>query len=373
MSITVHLIVGARPNFMKIAPLYRELNKQPSHFKPLIIHTGQHYDTKMSTFFFDDLEMPQPTAYLKVGSGPHGQQTARIIELYEEFVTSGEYPDLVVVAGDVNSTFACALVAKKLRIPIAHLEAGLRSFDDRMPEEINRVLTDRISDILLTPSLDGNKNLLNEGVDPKKIHFVGNIMIDSLIEHQKKANASSIKKTLDIQDEEKYILVTLHRPSNVDEMNGLIIILEAFNEIGKVIKIVFPLHPRTHKNIVNLGLYTKLTSIPNIILTDPLGYIDFLKLQKEATLILTDSGGIQEEATFFGVPCLTLRENTERPITITEGTNQLVPINAVSIFKYSMDILTGNIKKGAIPKFWDGKTAPRVVNVIEEWMLRYSQ
>ncbi|MBW6516853.1 MAG: UDP-N-acetylglucosamine 2-epimerase (non-hydrolyzing) [Candidatus Cloacimonetes bacterium] len=360
----IQLIVGARPNFMKIAPLYRELEKKKDIFKVSLIHTGQHYDEKMSELFFDDLEMPKPDVYLNVGSGTHGEQTARIIERYEEFILSSTPPDLVVVAGDVNSTFACALVAKKLCIPVAHLEAGLRSYDERMPEEINRVLTDRISDILLTPSIDANKNLEKEGIDPKKIFFVGNIMIDSLVEQLEKAKKSKIKKTLGLDNDEQYILTTLHRPSNVDEREGLKTILYAFAEIGKSIKIIFPMHPRTQKNIDRLGLAEMVENTPGLLISEPIGYHDFIKMEMEASLVLTDSGGIQEETTYFGIPCLTLRENTERPITITQGTNQLVQLDTESIVNATLDVLKRKRKKRTVPKFWDGKTGERVVEVI---------
>ena len=363
----IDLIVGARPNFMKMAPLYKELALHEDRYRAELIHTGQHYDEKMSKLFFSDLGIPEPKAYLHVGSGTHGQQTARIIERYEEYLLAGNKPDLVIVAGDVNSTIACALVAKKLQIPVAHLEAGLRSFDDRMPEEINRVLTDRVSDILLTPSEDGNENLIKEGVSFNRIHFVGNIMIDSLMDHRIKAESSDIFGELGIKEREQFVLVTLHRPSNVDEASGLGILLSAFAEIGKHIRIIFPMHPRTSKNIERLGLSGQLAGIPNLTITDPIGYLDFMKLQMNAKFILTDSGGIQEESTFFGVPCLTLRENTERPITISGGTNQLVPLDGRSIIQYSMDILHGNIKKGSVLRYWDGKTAERVVKVLDEW------
>ena len=364
----IHLIVGARPNFMKMAPLYRELSLNQDRYKPLIIHTGQHYDEKMSQLFFNDLAMPKPSAYLNVGSGTQGKQTARIIERYEDLILAGDKPDLVIVAGDVNSTIACALVAKKLQIPVAHLEAGLRSYDERMPEEINRVLTDKISDILLTPSLDANENLVKEGISPEKIHFVGNIMIDSLIGHQNKAELSDIFDKLAMNQGESYALVTLHRPSNVDEIDGLKMLLTSLAEIGKKIKIVFPMHPRTQKNIQGFGLSTFVNSNKNLIGTEPLGYLDFLKLEMNAKFILTDSGGVQEESTYFGVPCLTLRENTERPITITEGTNQLVDLNVESIVNNSIEIIEGKIKRGTVPKYWDGKTAKRVVNVLDKWL-----
>ncbi len=363
----IHLIVGARPNFMKMAPLYRELTLYSEKYDPLIIHTGQHYDEKMSKLFFNDLDMPEPVAYLNVGSASHGKQTARIMERYEDLLLAGDKPDLVIVAGDVNSTIACALVAKKLYIPVAHLEAGLRSYDDRMPEEINRVLTDRISDILLTPSLDANKNLEKEGIEQEKIYFVGNIMIDSLIAHKEKAENSDIFNKLNISSNEKYALVTLHRPSNVDEYNGLKMLLSSLKELGKKINIIFPMHPRTMKNIQELGLTPFLNSSSGVIVTEPLGYLDFIKLEMNAKFILTDSGGIQEESTYFGIPCLTLRENTERPITITEGTNQLVKLNKESIVNCAIEIIGGKNKKGEIPKYWDGQTAARIVKVLDDW------
>jgi len=313
------------------------------------------------------LAMPKPSSYLNVGSGTQGKQTARIIERYEDLILAGDKPDLVIVAGDVNSTIACALVAKKLQIPVAHLEAGLRSYDERMPEEINRVLTDRISDILLTPSLDANENLIKERISPEKIHFVGNIMIDSLIRHQKKAELSDIFDKLNINQDESYALVTLHRPSNVDEYDGLKMLLTSLVEIGEHIKIIFPMHPRTKKNILDFSLSNYVNSSKNLIITEPLGYFDFLKLEKNAKLILTDSGGVQEESTYFRVPCLTLRENTERPITITEGTNQLVDLNVTSIVTKSLEIIEGKVKQGKIPEYWDGKTAERVVTVLDKW------
>lgn len=367
LSRRIHLIVGARPNFMKMAPLYKELSQYPERYKAVIIHTGQHYDERMSKLFFEHLSLPEPEVYLHVGSGPHGQQTARIMERYEEYILSAERPDMVIVAGDVNSTIACALVAKKLQIPVAHLEAGLRSFDDRMPEEINRVLTDRISDILLTPSVDGNYNLLHEGVQKERIHLVGNIMIDSLVEHRLKADNSNILEDLGIGEREPFALVTLHRPSNVDSVQGLKMLLTAFNELGKQIRIVFPMHPRTSKNIERLGFANTIKGITNLTITEPIGYLDFMKLQMCAKFILTDSGGIQEESTVFGVPCMTLRENTERPITITEGTNQLVPLNSESIVEHCLTAIRGNVKKGRIPKLWDGVTAKRVVKVMDVW------
>ena len=356
----IHLVVGARPNFMKMAPLYREFSKFPEEFDVKLIHTGQHYDERMSKFFFDDLELPHPDEYLEVGSGTHGMQTAKIMERYEEVLLK-EKPDLIIVAGDVNSTIACALDAVKLHIPVAHLEAGLRSHAKTMPEEINRILTDVISDYLLTPSVDADENLINEGKDKSKIHFVGNIMIDSLIQFKERAKESAILNNLNIESQ-KYALITLHRPSNVDHKEGLTIILDAFEEISQKVKLVFPIHPRTKKQISLFGLDEKVNKISNLFLIEPVGYYDFMKLQMEAKFILTDSGGIQEESTYFGVPCLTLRKNTERPITITEGTNQLVQLTTKSIIVKANEILSGSYKKGKIPTFWDGKTAQRIVS-----------
>ena len=365
----IHLIVGARPNFMKMAPLYRALEKEERFCKAVIIHTGQHYDVKMSKLFFEELKMPEPETYLKVGSGSHGKQTARIMERYEDYIFRTGKPDLVIVAGDVNSTIAAALVAKKLHIPVAHVEAGLRSYDERMPEEINRVLTDRISDILLTPSRDADENLIREGIDPEKIFFVGNIMIDSLLDHKEKAEKSTIKSRLGLQEGEKYVLITLHRPSNVDEREGMEIILDAFGEIGKKCKLIFPMHPRTKKNIGKFKLEEKIKAIDNLIITEPLGYLDFLKLEMEADVVLTDSGGIQEETTFFGVPCLTLRENTERPITISQGTNRLVRLDTESIIEAAKEAMEEKVKRGKVPELWDGKASCRIAEVIFRWLV----
>ncbi|MBT5419994.1 MAG: UDP-N-acetylglucosamine 2-epimerase (non-hydrolyzing) [Candidatus Cloacimonetes bacterium] len=356
----IHIIVGARPNFMKMAPLYKEFTKFKNEFEIKLIHTGQHYDERMSKFFFDDLQMPKPDEYLEVGSGTHGKQTAKIMERYEEVLLKDK-PDLVIVAGDVNSTSACAIDAVKLHIPVAHLEAGLRSFARSMPEEINRILTDAISNYLLTPSIDGDENLLAEGVSKDKIFFVGNIMIDSLMQYQNKAKNSDILDRIDVKDD--YALITLHRPSNVDNKEGMLTILNAFEEISKSISLIFPIHPRTTKQIQTFELEEKVKKMRNLHLVPPVGYYDFLKLQMDAKFILTDSGGIQEESTYFGVPCLTLRPNTERPITITQGTNTLVKLETDDIINEAKKILSGNIKKGSIPKYWDGKTAERIVKI----------
>lgn len=360
-----HLVVGARPNFMKMAPLYKEFQKFPSLFSVKLIHTGQHYDEKMSKVFFEELQMPEPDYYLGVGSGSHAEQTAKIMVEYEKCILDDQ-PDMVIVAGDVNSTIACALVAVKLHIPVAHLEAGLRSGDRRMPEEINRLATDAISDLLLTPSPDADEHLLREGHPKDHIVFVGNIMIDSLVNHREKANHSTIIQQLNNQyniqiQKDNYCLITLHRPSNVDSYEGLKIILDAFEEIAKELYLIFPVHPRTIKNIKQLGFEEQIKRMKKLIFTDPIGYYDFMHLQMNAKFILTDSGGIQEESTFFQIPCLTLRENTERPITIWEGTNQLVQLETKEIISKAHEIMQGNSKKGSIPKFWDGHTAQRIV------------
>ena len=360
----IHLVVGARPNFMKMAPLYKEFAKFPEEFEVKLIHTGQHYDERMSKFFFDDLQMPVPDEYLEVGSGTHGEQTGKIMERYEAVLLKGK-PDLVIVAGDVNSTIACALDAAKLHIQVAHLEAGLRSFDRTMPEELNRLMTDAISDYLLTPSPDGDMNLLKEGISKEKIYFVGNIMIDSLVQYKEKSNNSNILEEYELKPHE-FVLITLHRPSNVDNKEGLLKILNAFEELSKFIKLVFPIHPRAKKQIKIFGLNEKVEKMKNLLLIDPIGYYDFIKLEMEAKFILTDSGGIQEETTYFGIPCLTLRPNTERPITIIEGTNKLVKLETEDIIKEAKEILSGKIKKGKIPKFWDGKTAERIVDIFRK-------
>lgn len=357
----IHLVVGARPNFMKMAPLYREFSKYPDEFEVKLIHTGQHYDQRMSDFFFNDLKLPQPDVYLKVGSGSHGVQTAKIMERYEAVLLEDK-PDIVFVAGDVNSTAACAIDAVKLHIPVAHLEAGLRSFDRHMPEEINRIITDSISTWLLTPSPDADENLIKEGTNQVKIHLVGNIMIDSLKQFKNKADQSDILKQIGVCRNE-YCLVTLHRPRNVDNYDGLKTILDAFAAIASHIKLVFPIHPRTRKQLKALGLQKLVEQMQNLILIEPAGYYDFIKLQMDAKFILTDSGGIQEESTWFGIPCLTLRPNTERPITITQGTNQLITLDTVSIIKAAVNILNGNTKKGVIPDLWDGNTAARIVDI----------
>ena len=354
-------IVGARPNFMKVAPIHTAL-KEAGHDAKLV-HTGQHYDENMSKIFFEDLGMPRPDRSLGVGSGSHAVQTARIMERFEEVVLE-EKPEMVLVAGDVNSTIACALVAAKLHIPVAHLEAGLRSFDRSMPEEINRVLTDQISDLLLTPSADGDENLLREGVDKNKIHRVGNAMIDSLMKHRQRAERSDIYRRLQL-DPQAYALLTLHRPANVDARATLEGLLGAVQDIALQVPVVFPVHPRTQQRLAAFGWEDSLRNAPGMKLIDPVGYLEFLALQSKARLILTDSGGIQEESTCLGVPCLTLRPNTERPITVSEGTNTLVGTDPERIRGAAREALARDLAQARIPELWDGKTAERVVRVIE--------
>lgn len=356
-------IVGARPNFMKIAPIHR-LMKKSEKIHPVLIHTGQHYDTKMSKLFFDDLELPQPDYYLGVGSGSHAQQTAAImIELEKRF--SELKPDLVLVVGDVNSTLAASIVASKLLIPVAHVEAGLRSFDRTMPEEINRIVTDSVSDFLFVTEESGSINLLHEGVDPKKIFMTGNVMIDSLFFFKEKAERSHILNDLELENS-KYALLTMHRPSNVDDPQIFRKIINALNVIQAKIPIIFPIHPRTKKMIHQFKMEKEISAMHNLKLIEPVGYLDFLKLMMNAFLVLTDSGGIQEETTALSIPCLTLRENTERPSTIELGTNTLVGMKTERIMEESAKIIEGNSKQGEVPPLWDGKTAERIVGILEK-------
>jgi len=305
-------VVGARPNFMKVAPIHKAFQKFNSEVRHLICHTGQHYDKKMSKVFFEDLEMPYPDFYLGVGSGSHAEQTANVMIEFEKVLLS-EKPDLIIVVGDVNSTVACSLVASKLNIKVAHVEAGLRSFDRAMPEEINRLLTDSISDYLFVSEKSGLVNLKNEGISQNKVHFVGNVMIDSLIYYLPKAERSSILRTYGLTSF-KYLLVTLHRPSNVDSKDFLKDLMKLFENLSVERQILFPVHPRTKKNLIEAGYGNNHNR--NVILTEPIGYIDFLSLTKNAELIITDSGGIQEESTYLGVQCLTVRNITERPVTV---------------------------------------------------------
>jgi UDP-N-acetylglucosamine 2-epimerase (non-hydrolysing) len=355
-------VVGARPNFMKVAPVMAALGKYDG-ISQLLLHTGQHYDVNMSGIFFQQLGMPAPHINLEVGSGSHAHQTAEIMSRLEPVALEWK-PDLLLVYGDVNSTVAAALVCAKLLIPVGHVEAGLRSFDRTMPEEINRLLTDQIADLLFTPSGDGNENLIREGVAPEKIHLVGNVMIDTLVRLLPLADNRTIVACLGLRNQ-NYGLVTLHRPSNVDDHDILSSIIETFNKISKDLPLVFPIHPRTRKRITECGLKIKENGTFHLI--DPIGYLDFLSLQRKAKVVITDSGGIQEETTFMGVPCLTLRENTERPITVTLGTNTLVGKDMNRLKREVPLILNGEAKKGTIPPLWDGKASDRISEVIATW------
>jgi len=341
---------------MKVAPLHFEFSKYKDQVKHLICHTGQHYDEKMSKIFFEELGLPKPDFYLGIGSGSHAVQTAGVMVAFEKILLE-EKPDLVVVAGDVNSTIACSLVAVKMHIKVAHVEAGLRSWDRGMPEEINRILTDTISDMLFVTEDSGLQNLKKEGIADEKVFFTGNVMIDSLAGNLHRIDASGILKELQL-DPSAYILATIHRPSNVDHPDSLAGILRLLGKYAKGRKVVFPVHPRTRSNIKNFGLEKEV--VPELILTEPIGYIDFLSLVKNAGLIITDSGGIQEESTYLGVQCITLRDNTERPITVSHGTNHLAGTDISKVDRLVAEVLSGKVKKGSIPPLWDGKAAERI-------------
>lgn len=357
----IFLVVGARPNFMKAAPLIAELKKHPDQIAPQMIHTGQHYDYKLSKLFFDELGMSKPDVYLGVGSGSHAKQTARImIELEQVFLK--DRPDLVVVFGDINSTLAASVVAAKLCIRLAHVESGLRSFDNSMPEEINRIVTDRLSDLLFVSEESGLSNLENEGVPAEKIHFVGNIMIDSLVHNLETSRKSSILSDLELEPNE-YAVLTLHRPANVDESDQLFELMECIAEIAHSIPIIFPCHPRTKVAIEKSDLVAKLFN-RELRLIEPLGYLDFLRLQSQSHFVLTDSGGIQEETTYLNIPCITLRHNTERPSTVTVGSNTIVGVNPSLIKGAAAKVLDGHAKKGKVPALWDGKTSQRIVEIL---------
>ncbi len=385
-------VVGARPNFMKVAPLHRAIKNLPG-WTSKIVHTGQHFDAKMSDIFFTQLELPKPDFFLGIGGGSHTEVTAKIMLAFEKIVES-EKPDLIIVVGDVTSTLACTLVAIKMSIPLAHVEAGLRSGDRTMPEEINRILTDSVANYLFVTEQSGLDHLKREGVPDEKVFFTGNVMIDSLVRYQEKAKSSSILEELGLQPSDlenrrdtsrlydnnsdlenrrevsrlyenktglDYIVMTMHRPANVDTENGLKAILELIELSTAKTKVVFPIHPRTRSNMAKFGLEDALTQNKNLILTEPLGYLEFIQLMTHSKAILTDSGGIQEETTYLGIPCLTFRDSTERPITVTLGTNQLLAdLNPKITFAALEEILAGHHKKGQIPPLWDGHAAERI-------------
>ncbi len=359
----IDLIAAARPNFMKVAPLFHALREEP-WCSVRLVHTGQHYDQNMSDTFFKDLNMPSPGLHLGVGSGSHAEQTARVMLAYEG-ACAEDRPDLIVVVGDVNSTLACALVGAKLCIPVAHLEAGLRSNDRSMPEEINRLVTDTVADILWTPSPDADENLMREGAAAEKITRVGNIMIDSYELMRERIQASGTRRSLGLEGRE-YGVVTLHRPSNVDDSEILEKLVNQLVEISGKIALAFPVHPRTRKNLERFGLWQKLAAAPGMSVIEPLGYVDFMNLVCGARLTITDSGGVQEETTYLGIPCLTLRDTTERPITVTQGTNRLV--TADSLLRTLDDILAGHWQHGRKPALWDGSAATRVVADLKQRM-----
>jgi UDP-N-acetylglucosamine 2-epimerase (non-hydrolysing) len=345
-------VVGARPNFVKAAPVLRAIRQRS--IRQTLVHTGQHYDRNMSDVFFTQLEIPEPDFNLEVGSGSHASQTAEIMRRFEPVVLECK-PDITLVYGDVNSTVAAALVCSKLLIQIGHVEAGLRSFDRTMPEEINRIVTDRLSDVLFTPSEDGDANLLREGVPKERIHRVGNVMIDSLIQLLPAAKSCSRNGF-----PERFALVTLHRPSNVDDGKALRDILDSLTRVSQELSIVFPVHPRTRQRIIDFGIDSE-----KLRLLDPMPYIEFLSLQSRATVVITDSGGIQEETTYLGVPCLTLRRNTERPITVTSGTNVLVGDDRDRLALELGNVLEGKQKKGVVPPLWDGHTGDRIAEIVQ--------
>jgi len=359
--IRVMSVCGARPNFMKIAPLLRAFGAQGG-FESLLVHTGQHYDENMSRLFFEELGIPRPEVNLEVGSGSHAVQTAEIMKRFEPAAVEWR-PDYVVVVGDVNSTIACGLVAVKLGMKLVHVEAGLRSFDRTMPEEINRVLTDAISDLLFVTEPAGAENLRREGIDAKKVHLVGNVMIDTLLANRAKAEGSDVLERLGLA-RGGYVVATLHRPSNVDEPEKLREILGAFEEIQRESAVVFPVHPRTRKNLEEMGFGEMLGRLGGLKLIEPAGYLDFLCLMANAAAVLTDSGGIQEETTILGVPCLTLRENTERPITVAEGTNRLVRAAREEIVRAYREARGGGSRVRRAPRLWDGKAAERIAAVL---------
>ena len=358
-------VVGARPNFMKMAPIIEAMNRYPDRLQHMLVHTGQHYDERMSESFFVALGMPKPDIDLEVGSGSHAEQTARIMVAFET-VCLQEKPDLVVVVGDVNSTMACTITAKKLGIRVAHVEAGLRSRDMSMPEEINRLCTDVLCDYLFTTDHFANENLRAEGIPSEKIFFVGNVMIDTLLKHREMARGLALAEQWGLAGR-RYATLTLHRPSNVDDAATLGGIFEALVEVAKEIPIVFPIHPRTRKMVERFGLsgYCSTARTPQgLWITEPLGYLDLLHLNMHATMVMTDSGGLQEETTVLGVPCITLRHNTERPITCEVGTNFIVGNSRAAILDQAFKVLRGEVPRGRVPQKWDGKAAGRIVEIL---------
>ena len=361
--IKIICVAGARPNFMKIAPIMEAFARHPG-IQPFLVHTGQHYDEKMSDLFFRELGIPEPDVNLGIGSGSHAVQTAEVMKAFEPICLE-QKPDYVLVVGDVNSTIACGLVAVKLGIQLIHVEAGLRSGDRTMPEEINRLLTDSISDLLFCTEKSGVENLRKENVSAEKIHLVGNVMIDTLLKNREKAERSTILDEMKLTPK-RYATMTLHRPSNVDDPIVFGGLLDAIEAIQSDMPIIFPIHPRTKKNIANFGMQERVDQMTNLRLVEPIGYLDFLKLNAKAYVVLTDSGGLQEETTILQVPCITLRENTERPITCEVGSNQLVGVDPQVILEAYQRIRDGKLPEPRIPELWDGCAAERIVNILLE-------
>jgi UDP-N-acetylglucosamine 2-epimerase (non-hydrolysing) len=359
----VLVCVGTRPNLIKITQLENCFKQYPIEYK--LLHTGQHYDYNMNDIFFQQLGVKQPDVFLNINKGTQIEVIAQIMQKFEEFVLSYK-PDLIMVPGDVNSSLACALVASRNGIPIAHIESGLRSFDKTMPEEVNRILIDDVTELFFVTEPSGEENLKKENKNADAIRYVGNTMIDSLIAFLPAIDESPIRKNLDVDD---YYLVTFHRPSNVDNTANLKIVAEILAEISKVKKVVFPIHPRTKKRFAEFG-FENIFQNKNIILTEPLGYLDFISLVKNAFAVITDSGGVQEETTFLGVPCITLRNNTERPITVTEGTNTMSILNTNAVMKILNAISNGSYKTGRVPKYWDGKSSERIAEAVIQFLTR---
>jgi UDP-N-acetylglucosamine 2-epimerase (non-hydrolysing) len=368
-TVRIVSVVGARPNFMKVAPIVRRINRHNAsgsgngvRFEHVLVHTGQHYDTKMSDVFFRDLGLPQADINLEVGSGSHAEQTGQVMIAFEEIVLRLK-PHLVIVVGDVNSTVACALASAKVNTPVGHVEAGLRSFDRAMPEEINRIVTDHVSSYLFTPSRTADANLAKEGIDGDRVFFVGNVMVDTLMAFRRRASVRGVLQKLKLT-KRGYALMTLHRPSNVDSPRSLRRILKALEQIQRTLPVVFPVHPRALSAMSSGWAVRLLSRMPAFLVVDPLGYLDFLCLMNSAGVVLTDSGGVQEETTVLSVPCVTLRENTERPETVTQGTNVLVGSDPEKIVGEVHKAMNGGVPQGRIPELWDGKSAERVVKTL---------
>ena len=369
--LSILCVVGARPNFMKMAPIMAALSDLEPKLSVSLVHTGQHYDVAMNHQYFEALGIPQPDINLEVGSGSHAAQTAEVMRRFEPALDEKQ-PSAVLVVGDVNSTLACALVATKMGVPVIHVEAGLRSFDRAMPEEINRILTDQISDLLFTTERSGQENLLREGIDPSRIRFVGNVMIDSLRRNQERAvPVSQILKDAGregfLNGHDRYAVLTMHRPSNVDDFDTLRSLLETILIISSRLPVIFPMHPRTYAMLEKFGLVGMLNA-PGLLQLPPMGYLEMLGLMKDARVVLTDSGGIQEETTALGVPCITLRNNTERPITVDEGTNTIAGQDSAKILEIFDEIMRSGGKAGRIPEYWDGQASIRIAAAIHEWL-----